>query len=917
MCKIANACKGLILIVCATVLSAAGQARTPMELLQEYPGIGADVNNSMEGREFVFAIPPNEADAATIQAKALEIHVTSRFETRVYLSVPGLNVGIVSKKVTPDKPAVFSDLDGTFSWAYEVRQSERVTDKGIVVSAQHPVQVYVLSSKQFSSEGFAVRPVRSWGNSYRHLGYYDYPETSIKRGGGFLIVAQEDNTTVNIQLEGQFTDGRTVGGRRPGQDSTVTMHRGQTFMVRGNGEDRSFDLTGSLVSADKPVGLISFHQRTIIPTAIGQASRDVLMEMMPPVEACGTHYAALELPRNDRGDFFRIMSLEDNTEIFVRSYDKFSGELLMQREAFLEKAGQWVEYEEVNLQSGGAASLRGMTMWQSNHPVIVMQYSYSAVWDNAQDYDPFCMLALPLNQLAFGAAGSAAPPAASFTTNIMSLLVQLPDNSDASLALLQDVTIDGTRLTALAPEVAIRKVPNTSYHLVNLTVAPGPHTIVGPVGFSAMMHGYSNFESYGWTDLMTTNFTNTRDVVAPDIVATEVDQANAVFEIEISETRRDDSGVAAVELILAESDNMQITYPEAVERAGFVQSTQVRLNAVDPEAEAFGLLLARDRAGNVNVEEFRYSPQGVTLDDDELDFGLVRVGSELQRSMQITNTGTEDATLNNVDIAPAGVFRFDDQLPLIIGAGAALDLNFSYMPNAETARDDLEDDAAAAELHFAELPLVELQLEGRGGLPHIEVEYVEFATTRAGEQDCRNPGIVVRSVGTFVLTVASIEAIVEPFVLDAPATTPLTLAPGFELQLGPICFAPKEAGSFAQSVRISSDDPDKPAAFATLVGDADEPSGLDETALTPEVLNVAIVPGADEISLNWTLAQSHRLELQMYDSRGRLFQALPLGLRQAGRNEQTLDVARLAAGRYFLVVRGPALHMTTSFILLP
>ncbi len=913
---IANACKSLILFACFVALTAVGQAQTPVELLREYPGIGADINNSMEGREFVFAIPPNEADAATIQTRALEVYVTSRFETEVFLSVPGLEFGVISKRVAPDKPAIFSDLDDTFSWAFEVRQSESVTDKGIVVSARQPVQVYVLSAKQFSSEGFAVRPVQSWGNSYRHLGYYDYPETNTKRGGGFVVVAQEDNTTVNIQLEGQFTDGRTVGGRRPGQDSTLTMNRGQTFMVRGNGVDRSFDLTGSLVSSDKPVGLISFHQRTIIPTAIGQTSRDALMEMMPPVEAGGTEHVSLELPRNDRGDYFRVMALENNTEIFVRSYNKFTGELLMQREAFLEKAGRWVEYEEVNPQSGGAQSLRGMTLWQSNHPVIVMQYSYSGVWDNAQNYDPFCMLVPSTDQLASGAAGSAAASNSEFTSNKISLLVRLPDDSETSLLLLKDVTIDGTQLMALTPEIAIRKIPNTNYHLTQLSVGPGRHDIVSPVGIAATMHGYSRFESYGWTDLMTTNFTNTRDAVAPDIAASEVDQSNAVFEIEVSETRRDDSGISAVELILAESDNMEITYPEAIERAGFVQSMHVRLNAVDPELGAYGLLLARDRAGNVNVEEFRYSPQGVTL-DDVLDFGLVRVQGELQRAATVSNTGTEAATLESVDIAPEGVFRLDETLPLNIGANSTAQLNISYLPTAETARDDLEDDAATAELHFTGLPVIQLRLTGRGGLPHIEVEYTEFSATAVGAQDCRNPGIVIRNVGTFDLTLTEIDPLEPPFVLETPAETPLSIAPAASLELGPICFAPTEEGSFAQNVRIRSDDPEMPSVFATLVGDADPASSVDEDLPDYNALTAAAAPGDNGLSLNWTLEQPRKLELRIYDSHGRLCRSMPLGLRQAGRNDFALEMTQFAAGRYFVVLRGPELHMTSSFVLMP
>ena len=460
-------------------------------------GIGIPAAPAQAGREFWIAIPPNEHDNG-YPTLALEIYVTSQVDTRVTLEYPGSGY-TTTREVKAGITTTFTTADGSANWSWEVREDERPGNQGILIRADDPVSISVLNSKPVSSDGYTAIPVDAWGTEYIHLGFYDFGEFSpTPWGGGFVLVAQENNTQVTFTLKGVDHGNpaaRTKRDRTLGTTYSVKLQRGQTYMVRGNGQTlNEFDISGTRVVANKPIGFFSFHQRTMIPSFPSPNNgRNHLVEMLPPVSTWGTEHVSLELNRaGSRGDFFRIIAQNDNTHFQCRYTDLKDGSTYTW-EGTLEKAGDFMEKENTWPPS---ASIRGVAVWTSDKPTLVMQYAYSAAWDNASQWDPFMVQAVPTNAYVQSSVFSA-PSNIEFTDNFLNLIA-VGDTTDPEQTKLRTIAVDGQPVWVSQPSFIVNRIQQTPYYWARLKLAPGAHTITGDTEFGAILHGVSSFSGYGW-----------------------------------------------------------------------------------------------------------------------------------------------------------------------------------------------------------------------------------------------------------------------------------------------------------------------------------------------------------------------------------------------------------------------------------
>jgi hypothetical protein len=77
----------------------------------------------------------------------------------------------------------------------------------------------------------------------------------------------------------------------------------QTFQIQTDG-----DLTGSYVTSDRPISVVSGSSRSTVPydLAISPTS-DHLEEMIPPLFAWGKRFLTVPLAGRTAGDIFRIL----------------------------------------------------------------------------------------------------------------------------------------------------------------------------------------------------------------------------------------------------------------------------------------------------------------------------------------------------------------------------------------------------------------------------------------------------------------------------------------------------------------------------------------------------------------------------------------------------------------------------------
>lgn len=454
---------------------------------------------SSYGTEFLVAIAPNDNQSAPTQA--LHILIASPFDTEV--TVYDYDRAAIKKRsVKANVPVVLRDDNGGTSWGSEVWEPEFGMPKAIRITSEKPVAVWVLNSKVVSSDGYLARPLSAWGREYRVMSYYDFNEAR-PWAGGFFIVAHEQ-TSVQIKLQGSDAGVRTSGGKKIGDVINVLLQEGEVYMVVGDGTTRgSFDLSGTHITADRPIGVIGFHQRTTVPNLLLDGNgRNHLVEMLPPVSEYGTSFTTVEFARTrsngiGRGDVFRIVSSEDATRWSCSFYDKTTGNLLGKQGGILPRAGDVADISQTQLPT---ALVQGMAFWEMDKPSMLMQYSCSSSFDGDINLDPM-MIAIEPDDSWSNSAVAMVARAEQFTNHRVSMMFRTNVNDSRYAENLASIRSNGAGLFV--------KHLRDNVHLAEITIAagqPAPEwqgqftvTANDNVTMSGAVYGNSFVDAYGWS----------------------------------------------------------------------------------------------------------------------------------------------------------------------------------------------------------------------------------------------------------------------------------------------------------------------------------------------------------------------------------------------------------------------------------
>ncbi len=777
------------------------------------------LNNSAQGREFWIAIPPNEVPTHT--PHVLEIYVTSAKRTKVTLSS---NTGFkITKTVEPMQITTFTTADGSLSWQWEVRESERITQKGLKLEADQPISVYVLNGKSYSSDGYLALPVTALGKEYYSLCYFDFKEWR-DWGSGFLIVAIEDQTKVTIRLNGRGKGAaKTVGGRDIGDVIRVTLQQGQTYMVRGDATTRGlFDLSGSFIKANKPVGFISFHMRTMIPVFDVAGGRDHLCEMLPPVHAWGKKYVTVEYKRDkEQGDLFRIMASEDNTHFRCIYYDKDDGRVLGNWEATLKKAGDFEDYLETFTPTTGnkEKSIRGTSVWIADKPVLLHQYSYSSAWDGNPVFDPFMIIVVPEEQFipstVFQTPGNKA-----FVTNWFNIIAT-HDPDDTEFKDLKSIKIDGIPITQLEPRFTYNKIPTTNLYWAKIPMQPGPHRIAGngKTKFGGYIYGFSQWDSYGWPAAMAINKLDELDTLPP--VLNRIGECGN-YVIDATELRNGapddnprqvDQGIVNIELLEGSYNyELYITNPNPFKTYPPVYEAQFVLNVIDKSKDGFAKYSVTDKYGNYTIDSVSYEAADIMIIPEEINFGNVRLGTSKTMTAKLKNYGDSTILIKEIRLQKGGLYR-------IVSGGTPpefylqpqeiRDIVIEYTPVDESPDEKIRDKDSLEVI--TECDTAAWYIHGRGVTPKILVEDWDAGAIVVGTKVCKESqtgfGLKVSNTGTDTLTVFDIVDVTAPFSMSVPYTPypPFKIPPKSDIWVVTPCFTANDVNEYTIDVTFKSD----------------------------------------------------------------------------------------------------------------
>lgn len=176
----------------------------------------------------------------------------------------------------------------------------------------------------YSNDASLLLPSTAWTTSYRVTGIHGWstgaPFGNPNIMGSYIAVtAAEDGTSVSVALgaKGSVISGANVPAAGPNGLVTLSLNAGDVVeLVTEKGE--MHDLSGSLVSANKPVQVITGIPCIFMPK--DQSACDHVEESVVPAEALGKRYVVTTPTRPKGGEGAHLVRLYGNRDGTALTY---------------------------------------------------------------------------------------------------------------------------------------------------------------------------------------------------------------------------------------------------------------------------------------------------------------------------------------------------------------------------------------------------------------------------------------------------------------------------------------------------------------------------------------------------------------------------------------------------------------------
>jgi len=165
---------------------------------------------------------------------------------------------------------------------------EKAQYRACHITSKKPINVQYFSTGANSGGSYLALPTIALGKNYVVASYHDNPkqgalthDSAENAGGFFMIIAPYENTKVSY-----VPNGVTAKGHAAKQWDSVLLHRGQCYWVKGDGSNENNDLSGSIITSDKPVAVLAGHEDAFLGGVNGKFAdgRNFMIQQMIPAE---------------------------------------------------------------------------------------------------------------------------------------------------------------------------------------------------------------------------------------------------------------------------------------------------------------------------------------------------------------------------------------------------------------------------------------------------------------------------------------------------------------------------------------------------------------------------------------------------------------------------------------------------------
>ncbi len=714
--------------------------------------------------------------------------------------------------------------------------------KSAHIVSRRPVTVQFFSTGANAGGGYLALPVQSWGRSYTVASYEDLNYGNLDPGCGyFMIIAAYDGTTVTIiptAKTGGSHPGVNQGGGSTGkpQPYTVGLNRGQTWMVKSTSAfmDADYDISASIVKADKPVAVIAGHEDANVGHAQLAGSindvRDYMVEQMIPTEFW--HYTGnIVIPMTDNpvaeepGDVIRLYVYDKDAPLkvdveangstntkFPMVYVAYDETLLSPSHFSADSGSRFMvmQYDQRTLggpippnTSPNMMSVVPRAHWRTSYQFRTpasdpRQQSYYVTIISAKDgsdqYHPGRDTVLKrtwTSDSILVSTNAGSPKKLSDIGAVVKRWITVPGHADLMASIYQ--------IGADSSYYFRSPIPFMAYHTGNRSMS----ATNGPLG--------DYYEDFFFSYAFPAG-TALYDHEKPRRLSVTVDTLCNSWKVCATDSTPG-GGIRYVTLIDDEDgdlwpdvgrkfSNATILPPDDDLRHGEFhianpkQSHCFIVSAVNPSKPTYAPIAIYDNAGNCMILELRSNAREVQL---EPDFEVVQefevaVGGEVCKEFTFVNlkTNPEGYTFSVIDLPQPTFFKVTEvtpSLPAVINPGDTLRFRVCY-----TAHDTLTmRDTVVVQSNCLSMSI---PLSGHAGTALILAEDKKFGTILASTQRCGD--VVVKNVGAieFVIHSASLLPNNSEFIFDTlfpQNKLPVTIPPGASHAFW-VCYNPVNEG---------------------------------------------------------------------------------------------------------------------------
>ncbi len=379
--------------------------------------------------------------------------------------------------------------------------SEQVDTCALHVTATANIALFATNYKKATFDATNVLPTPSLLKDYVIQTYTPSDHGGTAQGTHFAIIATEDNTTVWYTpsvLTPKYSEYRTYLNNKndpfadPEQvkaDSikwsgfvigehtdSVVLQKGQVYYVwTGEGEGEDYDLSGTVIKADKNIAVFQGSPHLNIPYKKKQ--RDHIFSQAMPTQYWGNTFV-LTASASRPADIIRIMALNDETEVRV------NGNLVHTFDFAKEKKHFW----EFEIGTNGTYAKDGSCVVTTSCPCATHLFIVSQEYYSKTDGDPAMLWINPIEQQIDQITFATYASSNGTTSHYVNIVTDQPNT----------ITLDGSSIGSDFKQVS---GSDTYYYAQkSLGSTATSHTLKSDgANFIAHVYGFTANESYGYS----------------------------------------------------------------------------------------------------------------------------------------------------------------------------------------------------------------------------------------------------------------------------------------------------------------------------------------------------------------------------------------------------------------------------------